>query len=106
MSKYNKGTIYRGNLMEYINGTSTIIKENIELIYDEKTDSFYSYLDTFNYFLDLDLNPNLINEKRKAYNKIIKDYNYSYTNHYIEGEKYIDENSIVEINFNKSNVKK
>ena len=44
MSKYNKETIYRGNLMEYINGTSTIIKENIELTASwTKTPEIYNY---------------------------------------------------------------
>lgn len=92
MSKYNSNTIYKGNIIKNINGEKIIIKENIDLIYESKNDSFYP-LEHLNYFLDIDLNEKLSDEKRKEYKKILEEgrYDYKFTNF---DKLYVDEESI------------
>lgn len=90
MNKYDSQKIYCGNLMQ----GEVLLKENIILIYDNKTDTFYSYLDTFNHLLDLNLNNNLTEEETKELEKTIQKYNYPYGQVNSTKKTYIDENTI------------
>lgn len=104
MSKYNEKVVYSGNLMKYTNGQSILLRKGIYLVYEPKTNTFYSLNDTLNYFLDLDLNNNLTEQQREEYKKIIQKHNYPYFSSGIPEEIYIDENSIeVVMDNNKMN---
>lgn len=96
MNKYNSKTLYSGNLIKEENGKKIVVKENMYLMYDEISDSFYSYTDTFNYYLDLAFS-NLTEKQRRQYEEIINTYKYNYIPTGIEGEEYIDEASITVI---------
>lgn len=92
MNKYNSNTIYLGNIIKKRNGIIEQLYQNIELIYDEKTDAFYT-LDKLYTFVDLDINKNLTNYQRENYLKILEENKLSYIPN-DEGITYVDEHSI------------
>ena len=94
MNNFNNSTIYISNLMKTINGKSELYKSNAFLLYEEKTDRFYSLEDTFNEFLDIKLNKNLTEKERENCYKKIKQHEYPYTQSGQEGEIYVDINLI------------
>ena len=93
MNKYEQNVFYIGNLIEYKNSKPEKIKEKLCLIYNKEKDKFISFIDT--YYLSLDLISSKLSEKEKNdILKLIAKYSYSYIPSQIEGDKYIDENSI------------
>ena len=94
INNYEENIIYSGNLIQYIDGKLITLKNDLYLLYDKETDSFYSYIDTFNYQIDLKLKNNLTSEEIEEYKKIIEKYRYPYTPNIIEGQPYIDQSTI------------
>ena len=103
MNNIRFGTIYLGNLMQRKNNKIELYKEAIYLVYESKTNKFYSLLDTLNYFMDIDLNKNLTEEEKENYMKIIKKYEYSHIPSKQEGQIYVDINSLKEITNTQDN---
>lgn len=97
MNNVQNGAIYFGNLMKIVNGKDTLYRENVCLIYDEKVDKFYSLENTLNYFFDVSLNKNLTSEEKEKLKEIIKNYEYAYKPNNIDGEIYVDINSLKEL---------
>ena len=95
MNNFNSNNLYIGSLMIVKQGKLTIYKENVYLIYDEKTDRFYKLEQTLNEFLDLDLNPELSEDKKKECIDTIKKYEYSYNPTNEENKIYVDTNTLV-----------
>ena len=93
MTNYNSRTIYRGNIVINTNGINKVLKENELLIYDERTDKFYPYLETFNLFLTRDLEK-LTKRKREKLENQINNLSLIYSSIPINNVKYVDENSL------------
>ena len=94
MNKFKNNVFYYGNLMKYNNGSYELHKRDVLLIYDESKDLFYSYMDTFNSFLSIDLF-NMSKEEIDNNYKIIDKNKYNYVPSYTNDDVYVDENSIV-----------
>lgn len=105
MNKYNNNTIYIGNLIKNVGNNNTLYKKDVLFLYDENTDAFYSYYDTFNLFLSRDLD-NLTKEELTNINKKIKQYMYNYRFMGIDGEVYVDENSVQTFIYDENKVNK
>lgn len=93
MSKYKEMVIYSGNLIQYVNGQNKLYRENVCLVYEESTDTFSSLNDTLNCYIDL-LRDDLSEEQKEKCRETINKHSYPYINSYIEGNIYVDENSI------------
>ena len=99
MNNFNN-ILYIGSLMIVKEGRITTYKENVYLIYDEKTDKFYKLEQTLNEFLDLSLNPELSETKKKKNIDTIKKYEYSYTYTNEENKIFVDVNTLIPIRAN------
>ena len=103
MSKYSSNTIYLGNIIKKRNGIKEQIYKNVELIYDERTDAFYT-LDKLYTFVDLDINKDLTDCQLENYKRFLKEGKMSYIPN-DEGIRYVDETSIT-ILLDRQNIKK
>lgn len=91
MTVYRSDILYRGNLIKQVDGKKTV--ENMDLLYDEKTDTFYDYVSILNDELDLAFTSLSIEKQEEIRNKINK-YRYPYSPSNLNISEYIDENSI------------
>lgn len=90
MNNFSSNNLYIGTLMIEKAGKSVIYKENVYLIYEEKTDSFYKLEQTLNEFIDLSLNPKLNEEAKAELKGKIKTYEYNYKHTGEDGHIYVD----------------
>ena len=94
MNSFSSNNLYIGTLMIEKEGQSDIYKENVYLIYEEKTDSFYQLEQTLNDFIDLSLNPKLNEETKSELREKIKKYEYNYKQTGQEDHIYVDVTSL------------
>lgn len=93
MTNYRSDILYKGNIVKNVNGIIVIEKENVDLMYDEMTDSFYDFLKVFNHQLDIAF-ANLTEKQKKEYKDYIDKHKYSYLPSKKDGKLYVDENTI------------
>jgi len=103
MNKFDNNAIYFGTLIIIENQHEKIYKENVCLIYDSKTDHFFSLNETLNEFMDLNLNKNLTEVEKNSIKNKIEKYKYNYKKTTEDGKIYVDLNSLKKIENGEKN---
>ena len=99
-SNYKEGIIYNGNIMKIENGKSILLKEKEKIIYNSEEDTFFPFqsLTSLLYYGSLIDGDKLNDRQIKEYREKFIQGNYPYGDTALEGECYIDINTIVKDN--------
>lgn len=97
MNKFSSNNLYIGTLMIIKKRLKVIYRENVYLIYEEKTDKFYSLENTLNEFIDLSLNKNLTEEQKNELKEKIRNFEYDYISSSEDNKIFVDVNSLKRI---------
>lgn len=96
MSKYEEGYLYRGDIYKIENKKRVLIDRSASILYNEELDTFYLFNSKANRCLiSLIMDRDKLSESEVLeYRKIFLEGNYPYKNEGLEGDTFIDSDSI------------